>query len=249
MKPHGAMMKVPDTTELLHLWEQGAGKPATVRALLLMRAVSPETDSGTLAHWNIGWRDRQLLNLRDALFGPEIHCLTDCTRCGEPIELDFRSDDIRVPHGEPGRAYRAVADGYEVQFRLPDSADLLALEGGLTVPAELQLLARCVIGARTQAGDVEVATLPDTVLSAVSQGMSEADPQAEVVLEVSCPACSSVSPAPFDIVSHLWTELDAWARRMLREVHALAMVYGWSEADILRMSTTRRRAYLDLISG
>jgi hypothetical protein len=56
-----------------------------------------------------------------------------------------------------------------------------------------------------------------------------------------------VSPAPFDIVSHLWTELDAWARRMLREVHALAATYGWSEAEILRMSATRRRAYLDLI--
>jgi len=79
--------------------------------------------------------------------------------------------------------------------------------------------------------------------------MSEADPQAEILLEVSCPACSYVSPAPFDIVPHLWAELDAWAKRMLREVHSLAVVYGWSEAEILRMSAARRRIYLDLTGG
>jgi hypothetical protein len=242
-------MRTPDTTELLRVWEQGAGKPAAIRALMLMTAVSPERDGGALARWNIGRRDRLLLNLRDTLFGPDIHCLTDCTRCGEPIELDFRIDDIRVPHGEPGRAYHAAADGYEVQFRLPDSTDLLALEGELPAQAERRLLARCVVDAWTKEGDVEAITLPDAVLSAVSREMSEADPQAEILLEVSCPACSSVSPAPFDIVSHLWAELDAWARRMLREVHALALVYGWSEAEILRMSPARRRTYLDLIGN
>lgn len=243
------MMRTPDTTELLHVWERGAGKPAAVRALLLMTAVVPENDSGALAHWNIGQRDHLLLDLRDALFGPEMHCLTDCTHCGEPIELDFRIDDIRVPHGEPGRVYQAAASGYDVQFRLPDSSDLLALEVGLPAEAERQLFERCVLRARTQAGDVQVSSLPDAVLTAISQGMSDADPQAEVLLEVSCPACAAISPAPFDIVSHLWTELDVWARRMLWEVHALARVYGWGEAEILRMSGARRRAYLELIGG
>lgn len=246
-------MRMPETTELLRVWERGAGKPAAIRALLLMTTALPRQDSEELAHWNIGRRDRLLLNLRDALFGPEIRCLTDCTHCGEPIELDFHIDDIRVPHGEPGRAYHTAADGYEVRFRLPDSTDLLALgveqQGEQPAQAERQLLARCVLDAWTQDGDADVAALPNAVLRAVSQGMSEVDPQAEVLLEVSCPTCSHVSPAPFDIVSHLWTELDAWARRMLGEVHALARVYGWSEAEILRMSAARRRAYLDLIGN
>jgi hypothetical protein len=243
------VMMTPNTTELLKVWEQGAGQPIPIRALLLMRSVVPEQDGEALAHWNIGQRDRLLLNLRDALFGPEVHCLTDCTNCGEPIELDFRIDDIRVPHGESGRAYHAAVEGYEVRFRLPDSTDLLALDGGQPAQAERQLLARCVLYAWTKDCDVEAATLPDAVLTAVSRKMGEADPQAEVLLEVSCPACSSVSPAPFDIVSHLWTELDAWARRMLREVHTLATVYGWSEAAVLRMNPVRRRVYLDLVGG
>lgn len=242
-------MKTPDTTELLQVWEQGVGKLPALRALLLMTAASPESDSNALARWNIGQRDCLLLNLRGALFGPEVHCLTDCTHCGEPIELDFHIDDIRVPHGEPGHSYQTEADGYEVRFRLPDSSDLLALEGELPGQAERQLLVRCVQDARTKEGYVEVTTLPDTVVAAVSQGMSDADPQAEVLLELSCPQCSSVSTAPFDIVSHLWAELDAWARRMLWEVHALAFAYGWREAEILQMSAVRRRTYLDLIGG
>jgi len=243
------MMRTPDTTELLHVWELGAGRPGTLRALLLMTAVVPEQDGKALAHWNIGRRDRLLLDLRDALFGPEVRCLTDCVHCGEPIELDFRINDIRVPHGESGRPYYLEAGNYEVQYRLPDSADLLALDGEAPAQAERQLLARCVMDARMQGGSVEAAELPDAVLLAVSQGMSEADPQAEVLLEVSCPACSAMSPAPFDIVSHLWAELDAWARRMLREVHMLALAYGWGEAEILRMTAARRRAYLDLIGS
>lgn len=242
-------MRIPETTDLLRIWEQGAGRPAATRALLLMTAASPENDGTALENLSIGHRDRLLLNLRDALFGAQVHCLTDCTNCGEKIELDFRIDDVRVPYGEPGQSYRIEAEGYEVRFRLPDSVDLLALEDELPAQAEQQLLARCILDARTKEGDIEVMELPDTVLSTVSQRMGEADPQAEILLEVACPECSSVSTAPFDIVSHLWAELDAWAQCMLREVHALAFVYGWTEGEILRMGAGRRRAYLDLIGS
>ncbi len=242
-------MRTPQSNELLQVWERGAGQPASIRALLLMEAVSREHDSDALARWSIGQRDRLLLDLRVALFGPEVHCVTDCAHCGEPIELDFRTADICVPYGEPDRSYHAAADGYQVQFRLPDTNDLLSIEGALPEQAEQRLLERCILGASTKEGEVGAATLPEPVLTAVSQGMGEVDPQAEVLLDVSCPACSAISPALFDIVSHLWIELDAWARRTLQQVHTLAMAYGWSEAEILRLSTVRQRAYLDLIGG
>lgn len=242
-------MRSPETADLLRAWEQGAAKPLTARGLLLMGAMCPEHDSHDLARLSIGQRDRRLLMLRQDLFGPDIQCVTECPRCGEAIELAFRTDEVCVPHGEPGRSYHAAAAGYDVWFRLPDSTDLLALEQQPSAQAERHLVARCALRAQTDGGDFDVAELPPTVMSAVSQKMSEADPQAEIVLDVSCPACSRVSPAPFDIVSHLWLEIDAWARRLLRDVHALAMAYGWSETAILQMSATRRRAYLELIGS
>ena len=46
-----------------------------------------------------------------------------------------------------------------------------------------------------------------------------------------------------------WAELDAWARRLLLDVHTLARAYGWSERDILQLTETRRQFYLNLIGG
>jgi len=241
-------MKTPNTAELLHLWECGIGQSAAIRGLLLMSAVVPTSDTDALARMSIGQRDVWLLNLREALFGSGVHGLMDCRSCGQPIELDFRIDEIRVAHGEPCESCHIDIDGHEIEFRLPDSNDLLALECDRTGEAERKLFERCVLCARSKDGDLTAAELPDHVLSEVSQRMAEADPQAEVLLQASCPTCSSVSQAPFDIGSHLWVELDAWARRLIQEIHLLAWAYGWSEAEIVRLSVTRRRAYLDLLA-
>jgi hypothetical protein len=90
--------------------------------------------------------------------------------------------------------------------------------------------------------------LPDSVIQAVLERMGHADPQANLEIELSCPACSHNWQETFDIVSFLWSEITAWAIRILREVHVLASAYGWREADILAMNPRRRQAYLELIS-
>ena len=59
-------------------------------------------------------------------------------------------------------------------------------------------------------------------------------------LAIECPACGRAADVPFAIATFLWREVDAWARRTLREVHALARAYGWSEARDPRAQ--RRRA-------
>ena len=74
-----------------------------------------------------------------------------------------------------------------------------------------------------------------------------ADPQASVRLALTCPACAHGSERPFDVVAYLWIEVDAWARRTLAEVHALAAAYGWSEREILALSARRRQLYLELV--
>jgi hypothetical protein len=51
----------------------------------------------------------------------------------------------------------------------------------------------------------------------------------------------------FDIVSFLWTEIAAEAKRLLREVHILASAYGWREADIFSLSPLRRQFYLEAV--
>ena len=84
--------------------------------------------------------------------------------------------------------------------------------------------------------------------TAITQAMLQADPQALIELQLNCPNCGHTWTALFDIANFLWRELDAWARRTLRDVHKLASAYGWSETQILALSPTRRRLYLELVS-
>jgi len=111
------------------------------------------------------------------------------------------------------------------------------------------LLARCIIDVKradSDGGEVAVEILPAPIADAIAARMSEADPQADVELSLTCPACGHAWLQPFDIASYLWAEIGDWAKRVLREVHALALAYGWDEADILAMSAQRRRMYLQM---
>ncbi|MGW6805848.1 hypothetical protein ACWGCF_46290, partial [Streptomyces sp. NPDC055039] len=88
--------------------------------------------------------------------------------------------------------------------------------------------------------------LPADVQRRLAEKAAEADPAADVTLNVNCPECGGATPAALDITSYLWTELDAWARDLLLDVHLLASAYGWSEPEILALSPLRRRYYLEL---
>ena len=96
---------------------------------------------------------------------------------------------------------------------------------------------------------MEAKELPQTSIGTVLQAMADADPQADVQIALSCSNCGHSWPLAFDIVSHLWGEIEDWAHRMLREVGRLASAYGWSEQEILMMSALRRRRYIELIEG
>ncbi|MEU9785099.1 hypothetical protein AB0H92_29750, partial [Streptomyces phaeochromogenes] len=108
------------------------------------------------------------------------------------------------------------------------------------------LLARCVVSAVRDGVDVPADALPETVQRRLAEEAQKADPGADVTLNVNCPECGAATRAELDIASYLWTELDAWARDVLLDVHLLATAYGWSEPEILALSPLRRRYYLEL---
>jgi hypothetical protein len=91
--------------------------------------------------------------------------------------------------------------------------------------------------------------LPDSVIDSVVEHMAQVDAQADVQLALTCPVCDQQWQATFDIAAFFWSEINAWAHRILHEVHTLASAYGWREADILAISPGRRQIYLDMVSG
>ncbi len=238
-------------SELLAVWEHGQRLSPARRALALLATTEPETPIDDLARLSIGARDARLLALREVLFGPRLEGRTTCAGCGKPLAVDFRTPDIRRRPVMPAQNAGMVQhDGYEVRFRLPDSTDLLSIaEEGDAGSALSALRERCVLGAAAGGESRPAFGLPPAVAAALEERMACLDPDADIQLALRCPDCGHGWEARFDIVSFLWTELDAWARRLLGQVHELAAAYGWREGDILALSPLRRQLYLGLVRG
>ncbi|HER34044.1 MAG TPA: phage baseplate protein [Halothiobacillaceae bacterium] len=234
---------------LLEVWEQGAAQPAPQQALLLLGAAFPEESADALAQLSIGQRNALLLTLREWLFGPHFVSGAACPQCAERVELTFEAGDIRAGgNGSVAPLLHVDLAGYAVDFRLPNSADLVAVAGAGDPPAiERAVLERCVVSVRHTGKDTPARQLPAEVATAVIDAMDRADPQANIQLSLTCPACGHAWQAFLDLLPYVWRELDAWAHRALRDVHYLASAYGWSEREILNMRPSRRQIYLDMI--
>ena len=245
-------MQPLSTGGLLRAWELGGGELHRVdRAIALLEAGYPDVPRAALAKLSIGERDSLLLALRDQIFGPRLTALAVCPGCGERLELAFESADVRADRKQDtDQLLNLRLDDYEITFRPPNSLDLAALAGEGDIRDKKQALLHSVISqARYRGAETEPNQLPEAVIAAIEDHLEQADPQAEVQLNLSCAACGHAWHALFDIVSFLWSEVDAWAARLLREVHSLARAYGWREADILAMSPGRRLRYLEMLSG
>jgi hypothetical protein len=245
---------------LLDVWEQGSAVSAPRRALLLLAAAHPEFEGAMLGALPVGRRDALLLRLRARLFGPRLEATATCPACGERLEFTVAIDDLLPPENteprfdvstfSPPAPILLHLGGHTLEILPPTAADLVALDSlPASDSAETALLRRCVRSALVAGEPVPAHTLPAPVVAAISERLAEADPLADLRLGLSCPACSHAWSDPLDIVAYLWRELDAWAHRVLREVHALARAYGWTEDVILSLSPARRRHYLDLVAA
>ncbi len=156
-----------------------------------------------------------------------------------------------APDIEPGeQVHQMTIDEYELHFRLPNSLDLVAIVGYQdAVLARHHLLQRCIVRASKGGEEIVAEDLPENVVAAVTTQMDELDPQAELRLDLNCGVCGHHWQVLFDIVSFLWKEISISAKSLLSEVHTLALVYGWSEADILSLSTVRRQFYLEMVTN
>jgi hypothetical protein len=238
-----------NTHALLEAWDAGQRQGPEQWALTLLAAADPSQSREEHARSSIGRRNALLLNLRDATFGTRLRAGDDCPHCGQAVEIEIDSSRLHCPSAPRTEAPASVdLDGFRISLRLPDTYDLLAIAACTDVEdAAAVLLDRCVKATSADSFRVvEAADLPADVAHAVSELLADADPQATPRLSMRCPACRGDWHLAFDVVSYFWQELDAWVSRLLHEVHDLAVTYGWSESDILAMSSTRRRFYLGM---
>lgn len=224
---------------LLEISEREARAHPRRQAILLLAAYSGG-DPAALAALPLGEADARLAELRQVLFGPRCDGRAACPSCGEAVEFGFAMRDVFQPVSTREQDATAIEN---VAVRLPTSADLLnAARARGKEEARERLLAAVTSpplhGAASNGSEEEIA-----------RAIVELDPNSDVQLALCCPACAREWSAVFDIACWLVAELRSWSRRVLQEVHSLARAYGWSEAEILAMSATRRQSYLQLVGA
>jgi hypothetical protein len=239
------------TTELLDLWEQGLNRSALEHALILLAAARPDLEPAEAARLSIGERDRELLLLRQRLFGARLVNTAVCPKCSERTEWENSVDELTAefpPSRQISGEHELSVNGYQVQFRLPTSMDLARVEPEQDPrSAVATLLEGCVSRALHNGEPCAVGELPEAVVQALGQRIESLDPQADITIQLTCPNCAHEWPLVFDAGRFLWAEISDWAERMLLAVHELATAYHWPQADILALSPIRRQLYLGMV--
>jgi hypothetical protein len=234
---------------MLAAWERGVGQRPVQRGLTLLALAEPESDPLSLAGLSIGERDRRLLKLRETWFGPKMTGLVSCPTCRAELEIELATGDLRSIAGEEAPDLVIRGASHEIRLRLPDSSNLAEAEGLSLAEAERWLMRACILSAIVDDSEVAPEALPAHLVALAAKRLSDADPLADLRLDLSCAGCGGHWQAPFDITPFLWTELDAWAARTMREIDALARAYGWSEREILSLPPARRKTYLQMVEA
>jgi hypothetical protein len=239
-------------SQVVQVWETAEGRDSIERGLVLLAAAHPDMTREQLSALTIGARDELLFHLRQDLFGGVLNAFAECPDCFERLEYSLSAADLlnRGPsHGPdpPADPLEIDADGFSLRLCLLNSADL-AVASRCATPDDARscLLRRSVTEVSRDGTVIALEEVPQPVIDSVAQALVAADPLADLTILLECPACRHFWEVVFDIGQYLWAEIRAMAQRLLREVHALALAYRWSERDILAMSATRRNFYLEI---
>ena len=233
-------MRALSPADCLALWESGQALHPLDQGLLAIQTAFPEARSVSVADWPLGRRNRALAELRCHTFGRWIKGWAACEQCGEKLEFSLDGDALRTSATpDPDTAIHVG----EKIFRLPTSRDLANLsDESDPSAAALRLLKLCALP--------DSSSLPEcseSEVDVISDRMAEADPLADILLHFDCPGCGHSFEHSLDLASFLWSEIEGRAKRLMLDVHTLALAYGWSEAEILRLTDARRDFYLQMV--
>ena len=235
--------------ELIGIWEAGLHQRPVERAMSILKPALPHISHEELLNLTIGNRDSHLLNVRQQLFGETIQGYAECPKCAEQLEFSIKIADISENSDtHTSNQFKCEKDNYQIEFRLPTSMDFMAAASSQDIPtARAIIFKRCLMSARQNGNVINTDDHHQALGKILATEIADRDPQADVELKLHCSQCQHDWRVDLDIAGYLWAEIDDKARHLLDEVHVLASVYGWHETDILSMSNTRRRFYLEKV--
>lgn len=240
--------------EITGVEEQAITGTTTLAAIQLLEKLLVHAHSGSLKCGGVNslsaWdRDRMLAAVYIRTYGPRVESTIHCLHCREVFDLDFslqqllealKEDSARADVEALDDGTYCFADG--LQFRLPTGEDECALMGLSPEDAEQELLYRCT---PDKGGDFDIRKRAAEIQSA----MAAVAPVIDLELDAECQECGQVQKVHFDLQHYLLSALQGERPRLMHEIHALALNYGWSLTEILHLPRSQRRALASLVDA
>ncbi|KHE93427.1 MAG: hypothetical protein SCABRO_00853 [Candidatus Scalindua brodae] len=160
-----------------------------------------EVTSDAVGRLTVGDREALLLHLRRLIMGERMQCILNCpqTDCNELMDIELRVSDLLQPtYQKPEPVYEDIVESagrkFRVRFSLPTGIDqeAAALKASTDVQAGGVLLLRRCVESVFDDEDIETEWFPEILpemLKALPIKMARLDPQAELILNLTCPIC------------------------------------------------------------
>ena len=238
--------------QILDVADAGAGTDPVGRGSVLLAVTHPEWEAEHVSGLVLGERESLLLEIRRATFGDMLGARTVCPACGAGLAVEVPAAWLRREGNPAGSvpSFELKAGPFALTIRPPDGTVLARAAAEPDVDSSrLALLAGCIVGVVGPAGALELSELPPDVIAAAGEAIVERDPRSEITVALTCISCGHDWAAVFDAGLFLWEELAAMSIRLVDDVDVLARAYHWSEAEILAMSSSRRRRYVERVTG
>ena len=195
--------------------------------------------------------DRQFLVTRLAgrMGGDEAWFTVDCRACGERFDFPLRFSELPVkPAGSSYPFCETVLETGTFRWRVPNGADQKALARLPSHEEAVRALLQCCLVHDQKGTDADdaagvIASLTDVQIARIEAALESQAPEISNRVTAACAGCSrdnEIEIDPFLYFSRPFQGVSI-------DIHRIASVYHWSEAEILSLPRQRRLRYLDLI--
>jgi hypothetical protein len=259
----GGLVQADGTVDRIYSWRPVDGSVEAALAAAAHARVRPEAVSralaGALEHLGgesaarervdaLSVPDRRFLmaELARALglsFAWQTHA---CDACG--VLFDFSLDLAKLPVAPASEHYPSVVvttTRGRMRLRVPTGADQIRISGLGEDEAGRALALLCISPCDDASGEDAVDELCADDLAAIDEAFERLAPSLPWAVRAACPECGSVNAVAIDTAGWLVQMGDG----PTRDVHEIALAYGWSERDILALTRAQRLKYLALIRG
>lgn len=200
--------------------------------------------AGMLWGWSLSRRLQMLLSIAVLSHNKTLDLQVRCKEsgCAELFELPLDLNRFQQEIDEIPLDYEV--ENAVLQLRLPDGLDQLRWLDKSQTP---ETMARDLVVSCN--GDVpdETWSVPSNWLHGLGEFLEKQDHLTALQLQTQCPLCNAAMNIDFDLESHLLQLFAYKQAALLGDIHRMALVYHWSETEIMSLTAERRKAYLGFI--